>query len=294
MHVVHSLMSRLLFFCLLFVFLPQTAFALDVPTLMGRVNDYAGMLSLGNINQLETVLAELEKTDSTQIAVLTIPSLQGENLESFSLRVAETWELGQKHSDNGALLLIARDDRKIRIEVGYGLEGTLTDMISGRIIRNIITPEFKKSHFDKGVTEGVSAMIQATRGEFTASPPSSSSDTDLGGLLVTFCCFFSFFGSMFRKNKVLAAIVGGTATPLLGLLLFGIGGWILAALIPIGFIGGLLASIVFSALGSGHVSSGTGGFYHGSGGGFGGSSGGFGGFSGGGGSFGGGGASGGW
>ena len=285
---------HLLVVVLLLVCFTQSASALDVPALKGRVNDYGNILSDWSTTQLNTILADLEKTDSTQIAALTIPSLEGDSLEGFSLKVVEKWQIGQKGLDNGALLLIARDDRKIRIEVGYGLEGKLTDLVSGQIIRNVITPEFRNGNFDQGVINGIGSMISATKGEFKATQsPQSSDDPDLGGVLTVMIFIFFFFGSMFRKSKIFAALVGGVATPLSGFLFFGITGSLFFLLIPVGVIGGLIASLLASASGSG-VSSGTGGFYGGSSSGFGGSSGGFGGFSGGGGGFGGGGASGGW
>ncbi|WP_205623696.1 TPM domain-containing protein [Desulfogranum japonicum] len=116
--------------------------AAQVPKLGGRVNDYAAMLSPETRQQLNTQLAALEASDSTQIVVLTIDSLEGESLDAYSLKVAETWGIGKKGTDNGALLLVAKNDRKIRIEVGYGLEAVLTDLLSGRIIDVLITPEF--------------------------------------------------------------------------------------------------------------------------------------------------------
>ena len=144
------------------------ASALQVPALKGRVNDYAGLLSQGTDEQLEAALAELERTDSTQIVVLTIPSLEGDSLEDFSIHVAEQWQIGQKGKDNGALLLVSKSDRKIRIEVGYGLEGKLTDLVCGRIIRNVIVPQFKMGHFDQGIIDGVAAIAGVVRGEYTA------------------------------------------------------------------------------------------------------------------------------
>ena len=281
---------------LLTAFYCQTAFSLEVPKLKGRVNDYAEMLGNGTISQLNSVLAGLEQTDSTQITVLTIPSLQGDSLEGFSLKVVETWQIGKEGMDNGALLLISRDDRKLRIEVGYGLEGSLTDMVSGQIIRNVITPYFRNGDFDRGVSEGINAMIAVVKGEYKAPPTSAASENqDLGGFITAMIFVLFFFGSMFRKNKIFAAGVGGLAAPAIGFLFFGITGILLALLFPIGALGGLISSALAASSGSGRHSGGSGGFYTSSSGGFGGSSGGgFGGFSGGGGGFGGGGASGGW
>ncbi len=274
-----------------------TAHALEIPALKGRVNDFARILSPATVNQLESILTNLEATDSTQLVVLTIPSLEGASLEEVSLKTAEKYQIGQKGFDNGALLLIARDDRKLRIEVGYGLEGTLTDMVSGQIIRNVITPQFRRGNFDQGVIDGIGAMISVVRGEFKAaerSDQSSAGNNDTGGLIMSLVFISFFFGSMFRANKLFAAAVGGAVSPIIGFLFFGLTGIALLALIPIGIIGGLIASILASSSGTGSGGGRTGGASIGSGGGFGRSSGGFGGFSGGGGGFGGGGASGGW
>lgn len=145
--------------------LTQAAAALDVPYLSGRVNDLAGMLDQATATRIGTALKTLEDKTGDQVVVLTIPSLEGEALEDFSLRVAQTWKLGQKDRDNGVLFLIARDDRKMRIEVGYGLEPTLTDAISGRILRNIVRPAFRSGDFNGGIEEGVDAIVKTLEGE---------------------------------------------------------------------------------------------------------------------------------
>jgi uncharacterized protein len=271
--------------------------ALEVPEIKRRVNDYAQILSPATVNQLESILTDLENTDSTQIVVLTIPSLEGSSLEDVSLKTAEKYQIGQKGFDNGALLLIARDDRKLRIEVGYGLEGTMTDMVSGQIIRNVITPRFRNGNFDQGVIDGVGAMISVVKGEYQAvarSGQNSTGSDDTAGLITSLVFISFFFGSMFKSNKLLAAAVGGIVSPIIGFLFFSLTGIALMALIPVGMVGGLIASVLTSSSGTGGGSGRSGGAYIGSSGGFGRSSGGFGGFSGGGGGFGGGGASGGW
>ncbi|MBE0585048.1 MAG: TPM domain-containing protein, partial [Desulfofustis sp.] len=267
---------------LLILFIPRPVEALPVPKLSGRVNDYAGMLAPATTRQLETVLADLETSDSTQIVVLTIASLEGDSLEDFSLRVVEQWRIGQQDLDNGALLLVARDDRKLRIEVGYGLEGSLTDLVAGQIIRTVITPHFRLGNFDQGIIDGVGAMIAAVRGEFQAATNQRNqrpAGDDPGGLITVLVFLFFIFGSMFRRNKPLAAVTGGIAAPLIALLLFGITGMLLLLLIPAGALGGLIAA---SLSGNSNItrSGGLGGWHH-SGGGMGG--GGFGGFGGGGG-----------
>jgi uncharacterized protein len=281
------------------LFVAGVAAALEVPRLQGRVNDYAGMLSPSTETQLDAALADLEQTDSTQIVVLTLPSLQGESLEDFSIRVAEAWQIGQKDLDNGALLLIARKERKMRIEVGYGLEGTLTDLISGRIIRNIIVPQFRAGNFDQGIADGVAAMIGVVRGAY--SPPAdrrrpSGGGSGFHGLFITLIAFFFLINVLGRVRRGLGAAAGGVLAPIFGALFFQLGLLWIFLLIPLGIFGGLLLSGIGAPLLFGHSATrrsryGS-GFYWGGGGGF--SSGGFGGFSGGGGGFGGGGASGGW
>jgi len=151
---------------LLLLLLPPPSVALDVPPATGYVVDRAGLLSPGTRLKLEQFLENFEKSDSTQLAVLTIPSLEGEALEGYAIKVAENWGIGQKGKDNGALLLVAKAERKVRIEVGYGLEGRLTDLLAGRIIDYEITPRFKQGDFDGGVITGVASMAEAVRGEY--------------------------------------------------------------------------------------------------------------------------------
>ncbi len=151
---------------LLFLLLTSPLFALDVPKATGYVNDRAGILSPATRLKLEHFLQGFEQSDSTQIVVFTIPTLEDEALDGYALKVAETWGIGQQGRDNGALLLIAQQERKMRIEVGYGLEGRLTDLLAGRIIDNEITPRFKAGDFDGGIIAGVAAMAEAVRGEY--------------------------------------------------------------------------------------------------------------------------------
>ncbi len=261
---------------------------MEVPPLTARVNDYARILSGATVQQLESVLATLEREESTQLAVLTINSLEGENLEEFSLQVAERWRLGQKGRDNGALLLIAKNERKLRIEVGYGLEGALTDLTSGRIIRDIITPQFRNGNFDQGVIDGVRAMIGAVRGEFSAPGPAGSGPEDpedFGGMVAFLLFSFFIIGKIIGRHRLAAAGLGALVAPVIGLFFLGLS-WLVLLLIPAGLIAGFLAGLIFGSMhfATGRWSSGGSS-----------SSGGFGGgFSGGGGGFGGGGSSGGW
>ena len=144
--------------------------ALAVPALTGRVNDYAGMISAPVKADLQTKLKQFETAESTQIVILTLQSLKGDPIEDFSIKVAEAWKIGQKGKDNGVLLIVSKDDHKVRIEVGYGLEGKLTDLMAGRIVRDEIVPAFKAGRFDEGFTKGVTAIIAAAHGEYKANP----------------------------------------------------------------------------------------------------------------------------
>lgn len=276
----------LLGLCLLFVVAPAPAKALEVPQYQGYVTDLAGMISPAERQRLEQTLLAFEQSDSTQIAVLTIPSLEGDALEDFSIRTVEAWKIGQKGKDNGVLLLVSKGDRKIRIEVGRGLEGVLTDLLAGRIVDQVISPRFKAGQLDQGFAAGVSAIISAARGEFksTGSPGRGTRTSGRQSSLFNYLIFFAILvGFLGRLSKPAGALTGAALLPLLASL--GVSsplGWlILLLLIPGGALLGLLLPILFANAGRG------GGLYMGGGGG-----GGFGGFGGGG--FGGGGASGGW
>lgn len=141
-----------------------------VPSLAGRVSDTAGMFSAPVRAEVESLLAAHERETTNQVVVATVPSLEGEDLEGFSIRLAEEWKIGQKGKDNGVILLFSKEDRKIRIEVGYGLEHRLTDLICGRIIRNHIVPNFKAGRFDDGLRSGVAAILEILNGKDPVEP----------------------------------------------------------------------------------------------------------------------------
>ena len=276
-------------------FLPILGQALDVPNLQGYVNDYGGMISPAAKERLDGELKAFEQSDSTQLVILTVPSLQGETIDGFGIKVAEAWKIGQKNKDNGIILLIAKQERKIRIEVGRGLEGRLTDLLAGRIIDLVITPRFKRGDFDGGVMAGVSALIDATRGEFKAEGrPPAKQTRGLHSFLVFLVAFFVVLIMLSSFSRILGGVAGAVGLPALvhlGLFPLGLVSLILSVLVGAG-IGALLPSL-FSAggFGGGGFWPG-GGFFPFGGGGGGGDSGG--GFGGGGGDFGGGGASGDW
>ena len=135
------------------------AAAAEVPFLTGRVTDNAEVLNEGTRRSLTVLLKAHEESTGNQIAVLTVPTLDGEGIEEYALRVFESWKLGQKGKDNGVLVVVAPNDRRMRIEVGYGLEGTLTDSLAGSIIRNVMTPRFKEGDYNSGVDAGVKAIL---------------------------------------------------------------------------------------------------------------------------------------
>lgn len=272
---------------LFFIAFAYNLSALDVPNLQSRVNDYAGILTPQTIAALEDNLKQLEQTDSTQIAVLTIPSLEGDALEDFSIRVAEKWKIGHKGLDNGAILLIVKNDRKIRIEVGYGLEGKLTDLLSGRIIYGIIAPSFKAGNYDEGVSKGVEAIIAVVKGQFDASQVKTGGKLPSKNVIPVFVFLLFMVGIIGSIKKLIGGIAGAAIFPVVGLLLFPLSLWLLL-LIPAGFLAGMIMPALSSHGGFGGRGGFGGGFSSGgfsSGGGFGG---------GGGGGFGGGGSSGSW
>lgn len=275
------------------------AFALvAVPQLTGRVVDQTGTLSSGDVAQLTQTLADLERRKGSQIVVLIVPTTDGEAIEQFSLRVAEAWKIGRKKVDDGALLVIAKNDRKLRIEVGYGLEGVLTDVTTKRIIDEVITPKFKSGDFAGGISAGVGRMIGLVNGEKLPEPAPPHWDKGQRfnpGDFNPFWLFFAFVVSSILRST-LGRLVGSILT---GVFVAGLA-WFLLGNILVAIGAGLLAFfftmlIDFASSGSGGTS--TGGWSGGSS-----SSSDWssssssdsGGFSGGGGSFGGGGSSGSW
>ncbi len=272
-----------------------------VPPLTGRVVDQTGTLSAADIASLTQALQDLETRKGSQIAVLIVPTTDGEAIEQFSLRVAEAWKIGRKKIDDGALLVIAKNDRRLRIEVGYGLEGALTDATTKRIIDEDITPKFKAGDFGGGVAAGVDRMVRIVNGEKLPEPEpphwQDSQSFDPSALFNPFLIIPAiFFGGLLRSllGRLLGSVAAGALTALIA--------WFMVGSLIAALVVGMIAS-VFVLVSDGFASSGpgrrggTGGWSGGSGGSW--SSGGSssssgGGFSGGGGSFGGGGASGSW
>jgi len=263
-----------------------TASAQNVPVLTQHVTDQTGTLNASQIAELESGLVALEQRKGSQLAVLIVSTTGDEALENYSLAVAEKNKLGRSKTDDGLLLLIAKDDRKARIEVGYGLEGAVPDALASRIIREYLTPKFRQGDFFGGIKDSLQAITKLIDGE-TLPPPMNVDE------------------GKSQPDFIFAGIVGFFIGAIAGIFTFipatlrrlgaaGIAGFVVTMMFTLGFSTVVAAVVAFlvSSSGTGRFSSGHGGWGSFPGGG-GGSSGG-GGWSGGGGSFGGGGASGGW
>ena len=168
-----------------------------IPELWGqRVHDEALVLKQATIDQLEKGLEQYEDSTSNQIAILIIQSLDGQFIEEYSLKVAEKWKLGVKAKDNGVLLLIAIDDHKMRIEVGHGLEGVLTDALCNRIIRNEMAPEFRRGDYDAGILAAIHSIVQAIGGEYSSTDKEGNDFDNMstGGKIALAAGLFVFLG----------------------------------------------------------------------------------------------------
>lgn len=199
-----------------------------VPPLVGRVVDQTGTLSGGDIDSLQQTLRGFEARKGSQVAVLIVPTTEPESIEQYSLRVAEAWKIGRKKIDDGALLVVAKNDRKLRIEVGYGLEGALTDITSKRIIDEIITPRFRSGDFAGGISAGVNQMIRIIDGETLPAPPpkqqSSTRSFDPGDLFNPFLIIpVLLFGGMIRSvlGRLVGSAVSGGLVALIAWFFFG-------------------------------------------------------------------------
>ena len=256
-----------------------------VPALTGHVTDQTGTLTAEQKATLEQSLTAFEARKGSQLAVLMIASSAPEEIEQYALRVAEQWKLGRKKVDDGAILVVAKNDRTLRIEVGYGLEGVLNDATSKRIIDEIILPRFKSQDFYGGIAAGVEQIIRVIDGE-PLPPPSEKPARSIGDVRQYAPVLFILalvVGGVLRAalGKVPGALVTGGAVAVVA--------WFMVGAISMALVAGVVA-LFFTLLGGGMGGYGRGGYYGGAGrGGFGG-----GGFRGGGGGFGGGGASGRW
>ena len=253
----------------------------DIPALSRRVTDMTGTLTAQQVDQLERTLAAFEARKGSQIAVLMLPTTQPEDIEQFGIRVADIWKIGRKGIDDGIIFIVAKNDRKMRLEVGYGLEGVVPDAIAKRIISEIIAPHFKKNDYVGGINAGITQLIQLIDGEALPAPKSNSRININENALVIF--LFVGAGLGFILSVALGRVMGG--------LVAGLGsGFAAVLLLGMSFsIALFIAVLIFFFVGFGRPGYGRGGSgYGGFGGGIGGS------WGGGGGGFGGGGSSGSW
>jgi uncharacterized protein len=275
---------------------------MPIPPLKQRVTDLTGTLAPADVQALDAKLAAWEQKTGNQLAVLVVPTTKPEPIEAYSIRVADAWKIGRKGQDNGALLLVAKDDKRMRIEVGYGFEGSLTDATSRRIIAETIAPLFSRNQFAQGISAGVEQIIAVVdKGEPLAARPAPQARPRAGTgipfemLLVLVFVVVPVLGGILHRifGKALGSTVGAG--------IVGAATWVLAGSLIIAAIAAIVGFVImlvvgggtgFARRGGGVWVPSSGGGWRG-GGGWGGGGGG-GGFSGGGGSFGGGGASGGW
>lgn len=258
-----------------------------VPELSRRVTDLTATLSADQIAALENKLAAFEAQKGSQIAVLIVPTTQPEDIAQFGIRVADQWKIGRKKIDDGAILIVAKDDRQLRIEVGYGLEGAIPDAIAKRVTAETITPFFKAGDFYGGIDAGVRQLMRLIEGEPLPPPnPSNSGGGDDGAFVI-------LVAGGIVAGWLLSALIGRPAAGGIAALGSGAAGAFLLGFTPLLLF---VAAIVFAGVASGFGRGG--GWSSGGGGGFGGGGswggGGGGSWGGGGGGFGGGGASGSW
>ena len=174
----------------------------DLPKLTQRVNDFTNTFSYVEWGSLEKEIKQYEDTTSNQLVVLMVATIGEDDIESYANRVFTQNNIGQAKKNNGVLLVIAKDDRKMRIEVGYGLEGALTDAICSRIIRKEITPHFQNGSYYAGVLTGVNAIMMATAGEYKADPGANgATSVSFGLMLVAFIFIFFFFLPLLRSRR---------------------------------------------------------------------------------------------
>lgn len=256
-----------------------------VPPLTAHVVDLTATLSPEQQQALAARLRAFEQRKGSQLAVLIVPRTAPETIEQYGIRVAEQWQVGRNKVDDGAILLVAKEERALRIEVGYGLEGALNDATAKRIIDERITPRFRAGDFAGGIDVGVEAMMRVINGEPLPEPAASASAADSALSLLPLL----FFGAL-MLGGLLRALLGRGKGALATGGLFGIAAWLLSGALLMGLLGAFIGFVV--TLGGGRMGSGFRGGFRGPGGGWGGGGGGWGG--GGGGGFGGGGASGRW
>lgn len=244
-----SHLKILLFSALLVVCAVAAGHALEVPPLKGRVNDYGNLLSPQTAQALEQKLAAFERETTNQLVVLTVPSLQDETIEGYAIKVGDTWKIGQHDKGNGVMLILAKKERKIRIEVGTGLQGALPDITAGQIIRNVMAPHLKAGNFDAGIAAGLDAVIAATKGEFKATPADRKASRKKKGSGYGLFIILSLVGIVLvaaagSSSRTAGTLTGGVALPLAAGIGLGTVLWKLGILALLGAAAGFLISLL--------------------------------------------------
>ncbi len=194
------------------VLVSSTIFAdQTIPQLHQRVTDYTNTLTYQEWRMLEKILKEFEDSTSTQIAVLMVNSLKNENIEEYAYKVFHQNKIGEEGKNNGVLLVIAKDNHQMRIEVGYGLEGVLTDAVASRIIRNEIVPNFKGGNYFAGLVTGIDAIMRATAGEYKAEKEASKQSAGVLSVILFLIIIVAVFCSRFAMTRR-RHIIGGTSS----------------------------------------------------------------------------------
>jgi uncharacterized protein len=219
MSAAHRLTLGILLLCLLSI----RAYPLDVPPLRGRVNDYAKVITTDQTRKLEDQLAQFERDTGHQVAILTVPSLEGDSLEDFSIRVAESWKIGKKDFDNGLILIVVPKDRRLRLEVGYGLEGILPDAVANQITTQYIIPHFRAGDYTAGIVAGIDAVLKVIKKEplpeAARQKPANPSGSGFGSLtglvlLLGLIAVMSMASNANRRKKGIWATRGRRYPPI--------------------------------------------------------------------------------
>ena len=288
-----QLKASLLAFCAMLLFASQLFYSplalaalVEIPDLSARVTDLTQTLSAADKAQLEQKLSDFEKQKGSQIAVLIVPSTQPEDIAQYSIRVVEKWKIGRTKIDDGLLVLLAKDDHKMRIEVGYGLEGAIPDLTTKRVIAEVMAPKFKQGDFAGGLNDGVDKLIGLVNGEALPAPSKTAeSDVNVGNMLpillfgglISGLFLRSMFGTFFG-SALNGGLIGGfvflLGTAVFGAAIFGVVAFFMTMMFggrgingyQRGYTGGLGGgSFGGGSLGGGDIFSGGGGSFGGGG-----------------------------
>jgi len=209
---------------LLILFFTAAWAEVEIPELSRRITDLTATLSAEQINDLDNTLAAFEAKKGSQIAVLIIPTTQPEDITQFGIRVADAWKIGRKKIDDGVILIIAKDDRKMRLEVGYGLEGAIPDAIAKRVIEEVIAPYFKKGDFVTGITAGITSVMRLIEGESLPAPQKGAADEPVGNtfMFVLFCGAILGFVLSEMVGQVMGGLLAGLGSAAVAIVILGL------------------------------------------------------------------------